>query len=457
MSNKLNLWTILAMMAGVVVGFALAAMIFSSQLVGARPADLGSTFQRDYLNALTYQYLITDDVQGIQAALGGWSLERVDELLSGLEREVVDGSQRVTNMRQALRLPGMQPSIVQLMLKRPLPLILLAGAGLMSVFAGLLGLFYSGERSRVLDAVRLAEKEVTQGAPVASAEKKTAQERVSEKKSPTGSAEPEQSAEPEDPFEAGLLKLPNLDLPPEQPRVVTPPRPQPRPVAPPLVALTPEPVPEPAVAPREVRTFAPEPVTQPSVQPSATPIIPKRTRPQPTPVERFTPATRPQRAEILPPEPPRRQRRTVEPSEPVRRQPRGVKQFTPEPRTVRETPPVVSEVRRVTGRRETPVEQPKPAPPILSPFEYEKLFATPAPPVDLSPFPEAETFPDEIVDEPIAEDDSADQSDIGKILSEVFEDESLLRQQALLHNLEPIDINELTALAARTETELRKA
>jgi hypothetical protein len=159
-------WSFLLFTLGLILGwFVLGWWLWPIQWINVAPWQLSPEGQRAYLAAVAEGYTLTGDVAVMQERLTGWDNEALTQVIAFMIQETPDAAaqQRLNNLREALTLPQVNVTFLDLILgQKAIIVTLIAAAILLSVAVGL-ALYPSWQQARAtqLEAQRLADEEET--------------------------------------------------------------------------------------------------------------------------------------------------------------------------------------------------------------------------------------------------------------------------------------------------------
>ncbi len=157
-------WSFLLFTLGVILGwFVLGWWLWPIQWINVDPWQLSPDGQQAYLAAVAEGYALTGDVAVMQERLTGWDNEALTQVIALMIQQTPDAAaqQRLNNLREALTLPQVNVTFLDLILGQKVIIVtLVAAAILLSVAVGL-ALYPSWQQARAtqLEAQRLADEE----------------------------------------------------------------------------------------------------------------------------------------------------------------------------------------------------------------------------------------------------------------------------------------------------------
>ncbi|MCB8942976.1 MAG: hypothetical protein H6658_04410 [Ardenticatenaceae bacterium] len=264
-------WAGLTFIIGLLLGWlAVGWWLWPVQWVNVTPAQLTPAYQEAYLTAVADSYTLTNDLAQAQARLAGWDEATLTNLLSLLEQDAPDPAarQRLTSLREALALPQVEVTMLDIILGQKVIVMSLAAAGGLLLAAVGLALYPSLQQAQ---ARRIAQQEEEEALLAAEAEYAAANTPETAAATPDTAADTTTAAAEMDEETAVPLPSTNEETTATS-DTTTPPSP------PTAVDGTPQPPPTPPT------TQPADPTTQPPApRPPATPPPPEE-QPQPQPL-----------------------------------------------------------------------------------------------------------------------------------------------------------------------------
>ncbi|MBP8002618.1 MAG: hypothetical protein KA314_26860 [Chloroflexi bacterium] len=164
--NKLRhrSWSFPLFLLGVILGWLVIGWwLWPVEWINVDPWQLSAEGQRAYLAAVAEGYALTGDVTVMQARLNGWDGEAVAQLLAFMIESTPDAAaqQTLNNLREALALPQVNVTFLDLILGQKMILVTISAAALLLGVAAVLALYPSWQQAQVarLEAQRLEAEE----------------------------------------------------------------------------------------------------------------------------------------------------------------------------------------------------------------------------------------------------------------------------------------------------------
>lgn len=162
-------WSFLFFALGVILGWlVLGWWLWPIEWMNVDPWQLSPDGQRAYLAAVAEGYALTGDVAVLQERLAGWDAEDLAQLLAFMIQETPNAAaqQLLNDLREALTLPQVNVTFLDLILGQKVIIVTLIAAAILLGGAVLVALYPSWQQARVtqLEAQRLADEAVEMAA-----------------------------------------------------------------------------------------------------------------------------------------------------------------------------------------------------------------------------------------------------------------------------------------------------